>query len=804
MVDTPSRTPKSAPVRWGWHWRLIIGTPLLALGCLAMTAPFVAGKSSPFILGILMIASGLIETAHAFAVRDRRVGNAVFFGSGVSVLAGLLLLAQPNLALGALSLLLGLSFLIDGVGMIIAATRSGDRPGGGMLSDGCINVLLGLLIASQWPVSGLWTIGIYVGCRILASGWSKIRGRDDGSDVPETEAAEQHPDPRLRLPPHPELVKLRETLTAADEARYPIDRYWRATLLLTFLAIHVGRMDAEWNLVGLLSPAVAVVGDVFFALVLAWGVIMPLRLGWRALTRPVERKAWGRLLAQIDQGRASGRLDRLVRHWLHGRTRFGLRLTQSRRSPTVAVRRGLQIGLPVIAVLIALNPIWGFSWYFNTENWATEVWAKWAAHRTDTWRAQMVQAVREEYRGEHMHEGHLFQVVPKGIAAGADFSFLVVGDPGEGDASQHVLRDQLIQLGQRSEVTFLVVASDVIYPAGAMKDYEVKFYLPFKGFTKPVYAIPGNHDWYDALEGFTANFLEPEAARAALRARRATDHGLTTTTEIRIQHMIEAAARLREAYGVHTGGQRAPYFEMHAERFVLIAVDTGILRSVDKDQLHWLRNSLERAQGKFKMVILGHPFFAGGRYQGAGDEPFAAIHRLLHQHGVEVVMAGDTHDFEVYKEVDQAQGRPTYHFVNGGGGAYLSIGTALAWPKQLPVTDAAFYPRTDAVIAKLDSQTPRWKWPIWFWVNRLDAWPSSSEALASAFDFNRAPFFQSFMEVRVESSANVVRLLPYGASGRLRWRDLQVYGGVVPEGQDDQALVEFRLPLPVEESASRP
>ena len=213
MVDTPSRTPKSTPVRWGWHWRLIIGTPLLVLGCLAMTAPFVAGKSSPFILGILMLASGLIETAHAFAVRDRRVGNAVFFGSGVSVLAGLLLLAQPNLALGALSLLLGLSFLIDGVGMIIAATRRGDRPGGGMLSDGCINVLLGLLIASQWPVSGLWTIGIYVGCRILASGWSKIRGRDDSSDVPETEAAEQHPDPRLRLPPHPELVKLRETLT---------------------------------------------------------------------------------------------------------------------------------------------------------------------------------------------------------------------------------------------------------------------------------------------------------------------------------------------------------------------------------------------------------------------------------------------------------------------------------------------------------------------------------------------------------------------------------------------------------------
>jgi uncharacterized membrane protein HdeD (DUF308 family) len=141
-------------------WRLVIGIPLLGLGCLALAAPFLAGRSTAFVLGLLMLSSGLLELAQAFAVRARREGNAVFFGSAMSALAGLLLLAQPKLALGALSLLLGLSFLIGGVGMIIAAIRTGDRPGGGVLSDGCINVVLGLLIASQWPVSGLWTIGI--------------------------------------------------------------------------------------------------------------------------------------------------------------------------------------------------------------------------------------------------------------------------------------------------------------------------------------------------------------------------------------------------------------------------------------------------------------------------------------------------------------------------------------------------------------------------------------------------------------------------------------------------------------------
>jgi hypothetical protein len=88
--------------------------------------------------------------------------------------------------------------------------------------------------------------------------------------------------------------------------------------------------------------------------------------------------------------------------------------------------------------------------------------------------------------------------------------------------------------------------------------------------------------------------------------------------------------------------------------------------------------------------------FAAGSYHGAGDEPFAAMHQLLHEHAVEVVMAGDTHDFQFYKEMDQApvQSSPMHHFVNGGGGAYLSLGTALDWPKQVPTSDAAFYWRS--------------------------------------------------------------------------------------------------------------
>ena len=62
---------------------------------------------------------------------------------------------------------------------------------------------------------------------------------------------------------------------------------------------------------------------------------------------------------------------------------------------------------------------------------------------------------------------------------------------------------------------------------------------------------------------------------------------------------------------------------------------------------------------------------------------------MLERAGVRVMMAGDTHAFEYYVE-DRGEGqqpRRIHHFVNGGGGAYLSIGGALAWPALIPTKD---------------------------------------------------------------------------------------------------------------------
>jgi len=158
------------------------------------------------------------------------------------------------------------------------------------------------------------------------------------------------------------------------------------------------------------------------------------------------------------------------------------------------------------------------------------------------------------------------------------------------------------------------------------------------------------------------------------------------------------------------------------------------------------------------------------------------------------MMAGDTHDLEYY--VERFPNAPSLHyFVNGGGGAYMSFGTALAWPSHPATPDWAFYPDREAVADKIRERTPAWKRPAWWWTTEFGGWPFSAEWMSAAFDYNVAPFFQSFIEVRVEPSANRIRLWPYGVHGRLKWRDVAHSANLQTGSESADALVEWSVPM---------
>ena len=144
---------------------------------------------------------------------------------------------------------------------------------------------------------------------------------------------------------------------------------------------------------------------------------------------------------------------------------------------------------------------------------------------------------------------------------------------------------------------------------------------------------------------------------------------------------------------------------------------------------------------------------------------------------------------------EERESRRIHHFINGGGGAYLSIGGALAWPEHDPDKETwAFYPSPEAIRTKLDAETPAWKQPVWQWIKRFGAWPVSIETLSGMFDFNHAPFYQSFLEVRVERSKKRIVFVLHGANGPVRWRDLNVSRDGELGGQPD-APVEFVIEM---------
>jgi uncharacterized membrane protein HdeD (DUF308 family) len=780
--------------------RRALGLVTMALALLVLFSPIVMGAWVISLLGLALIAAGLFQMVQTLRASTQTTTWLSYVGGVVTILLGLVLFVVPDLVLSGLVIVVMIVFIIDGVTKIVGALKQSGTERRWNLANGIFTILLGgILIWLLVGKLGIAAIGVILGLRLLVEGWRMfllpekgLRPKDHQEDT------RRHPDRRLRLEPSDRIKEMQEALLLTAPTVNSQNIVWCLVLLLMFLVIHIMRLDSQWSFIGFISPFTALVGDIIVAILLAVLLALPLRLLVRKISRPLERTAWRRLQHAHKTKAQPAFWQSGVEFWLARRMRLAMEMRDFRSSPNFALWRVLRVGLPLTAILIAVNSIWGFSWYFNSENWASGVWQEITKERVDPWRRHMIADVERDAIAKGVPPEQVFAIAPEGVTDKGDFSFIVIGDTGEGDASQWSLHDQLIAASNRESVKFLVLSSDVIYPDGKMKDYEPNFYLPFKGFTKPIYAIPGNHDWFDADEGFNANFLEADAANLSLRARLAEDLKTDViTTDRRFAEIIAKAKSLREYYQIKNGLQRGTFFEMHTAGFSLITVDTGIMRTIDDKQQAWLEAALNRAANNFKLVVLGHPFYVAGKYQARDDRPFDAIHEMLRRHQVDIAMAGDTHDFEFYREkyVVSGQEKQTLNFVNGGGGAYLSIGSSLDFPAQPEVADYALYPRKDQLYAKIKNELPLWKTPFLKWMDWAGGYPSSVENLSGVYDFNRAPFFQSFMEIKVERSQQRVRLLLYGVNGQLRWRDIQVGGNTRPADKTDDDFVEFIAPL---------
>ncbi|WP_405726179.1 metallophosphoesterase [Streptomyces sp. NBC_00028] len=251
------------------------------------------------------------------------------------------------------------------------------------------------------------------------------------------------------------------------------------------------------------------------------------------------------------------------------------------------------------------------------------------------------------------------------------FSFMVIGDTGEGDASQYAVVPGFLKVSQ--DTRFTVLASDVIYPVGSADDYGTKFFRPYQDYRAPIYAIPGNHDWYEDLGGFMRVFcddappLTPEPAprplsgawlRSLLWHRPRRDDG---------QHLDDV--RQLRADRAQQAVQPGPYWAIDAGPVRIIGIDTGLLGTLDAEQGAWLR---EVSQGpRPKILVTGSPLYVDGEHHPCPIDGGGTVDDIVRDpaHHYVAAIGGDIHNYQRYPvDVD---GRTIQYVVSGGGGAFM-------------------------------------------------------------------------------------------------------------------------------------
>lgn len=153
-------------------WFSLLGIGLIITGSLAIIYSFTSTIASLIYLGIFITALGLFEIAKATKISQwghffLHLFLGILFTSG-----GLFTVFHPAINAISLTLIIALFFIISGTLKLFFALTQQVPHKGWLLFNSLLSLVLGALIIYQWPVSGLWVIGTFVGIEMIFTGWS--------------------------------------------------------------------------------------------------------------------------------------------------------------------------------------------------------------------------------------------------------------------------------------------------------------------------------------------------------------------------------------------------------------------------------------------------------------------------------------------------------------------------------------------------------------------------------------------------------------------------------------------------------
>jgi hypothetical protein len=248
-----------------------------------------------------------------------------------------------------------------------------------------------------------------------------------------------------------------------------------------------------------------------------------------------------------------------------------------------------------------------------------------------------------------------------------------ISDTGDGWNSTYAVlywaTQQKLQLSgiDTTRGDILVLGGDESYPVGNRQTYDQRLLKPMEaamGQTESpspyVYAVPGNHDWYDSLISFTRLFI----------------------------------SRLWIA-GWQTQQDRSYFALKLPDGWWLVATDVGLESDIDDAQLKFLQMVARIVPEEDRIILCNaEPFWVKAQDYQKNDSNLRLIEKLLGTR-IRVFLAGDLHHYRRHESPDGRQ-----KITAGGGGAFLH--PTHGWSKEpLPdgfklVTQASFPPEAES------------------------------------------------------------------------------------------------------------
>jgi len=142
----------------------------MLLGLAAMSYSGLATLATAVAVGYFLIVAGVVYVVGAFFTGSWGGFFLTLLGGVLHLAVGVLVLDRPGEAVLIYTLLMAAFFFVEGLFRIVGALAGRFYHWGWMLFNGVVTLSLGVMIWRQWPLSGLYVVGLFLGINLVFSG----------------------------------------------------------------------------------------------------------------------------------------------------------------------------------------------------------------------------------------------------------------------------------------------------------------------------------------------------------------------------------------------------------------------------------------------------------------------------------------------------------------------------------------------------------------------------------------------------------------------------------------------------------